>query len=93
MDFLAEVSSPHISSLTLPFPPSKKGPDVLPNFAPLAASLTRGNLACLNEVRFVYDGAPQYAIVLEKIRSELPEAHAHGLVHLVIEYPPTWQVM
>ena len=82
VDFISEISSPHIRRLVFPF--TMRNPAALPDFTPLAALLSSSNnLAGLEDVLFIYKGNAEESAVSGKMNKELPEAVGRGLVRLV----------
>lgn len=82
MELLAEVPAPGVRSLSLGVL-ATNDEAALPDFAPLQRYIQPTWMDSLEEERILYSGTLAPGIVLEKLRRDLPELHAHGTLKVV----------
>lgn len=80
--FLAEVTSTHIHTITLPV---LLGGDTsaLPSFAHFAAPFSKAPLTGLQCLRVVYQGLLSCDEVMQKLQHDLPRVHSRGIIKVV----------
>lgn len=84
VSFLSEVAAPHLHTVVLPFV-AKVDPGSIPSFLPLAEPMASKRMTGLRELRFVYTGVPDWHLVMDKLRRELPDVEGRGVVRLAVD--------